>query len=166
MDEKMKLKHTGNKPKQQSSMKKKQQQNENHKSKSIHDILALELIHRILLRVPVKDLDRLKCVSKLWNTLISDPDFAKSHLHLSAAPTHVCLFISDRSNAFSVDIDAVFHRHTALKEDKNGQEHFDCLSLRTNSWTNLDFALSKPLDTSNWQSCGYLLEWRYSLGDF
>ncbi|XP_057762183.1 F-box protein CPR1-like isoform X1 [Arachis stenosperma] len=241
--DKKKRKHKGNKPKQQSTMKKKQQQNENHKSKSIHDILPLELIHRILLRVPVKDLGRLKCVSKLWNTLISDPDFAKSHLHLSAAPTHVCLFIYDYSNAFSVDIEAVFHRHTAVKEvslpfkmntpfdfkvmcscrglvllhraphflivwnpligsskkvsyshivsrsrrkyfmfpdiaclygfgydalqddylvvvasqDKNDQEHFDCLSLRTNSWTNLDFALSKPLGTSNWQSRGFFL---------
>ncbi|RYR06497.1 hypothetical protein Ahy_B05g073829 isoform B [Arachis hypogaea] len=243
------------KPKQQSTMKKKkekkQQQNENHESKSIDDILPLELIHRILLRVPVKYLGRLKCVSKLWNTLISDPDFAKSHLHLSAATTHVCLFITDCSNAFSVDIDPVFHRHTALKEvslpfkentpldftvmcscrglvllhsaphffivwnpltgsskrvsyshivsrghrkysdfifrfrrkdfmsvclygfgydasqddylvvvasqDKNDQEHFDCLSLRTNSWTNLDFALSKPLGISNWQSGGFFL---------
>ncbi|XP_057762190.1 F-box/kelch-repeat protein At3g06240-like [Arachis stenosperma] len=247
MDKKMKQKHTGNKPKQQSTMKKKeekQQQNENHKSKSIYDILPLELIHRILFRVPLKDLGRLKCVSKLCNTLISDPDFAKLHLHLSAAPAHVCLFVyDDDSNAVSVDIDAAFHRHTAVKEvslplkmntpfdfkvmcscrgllllhraphflivwnpligsskkvsyshivsrihrkyfmfpdiaclygfgydalqddylvvvasqDKNDQEHFDCLSLRTNSWTNLDFALSKPLGTSNWQSRGFFL---------
>ncbi|XP_057753642.1 F-box/kelch-repeat protein At3g23880-like [Arachis stenosperma] len=247
MDKKKKQKHiTQNKPKQQSTMekkKKKQQQNENHKSKSIHDILPLELIHRILLRVPLKQLGRLKCVSKIWNTLISDLDFAKSHVHLSAAPTHVCLFIDDYSEACSVDIDAVFDRHksaTALKEvslpfkmkthydfevmcscrglvllhraphffvvwnpvtgsskrvsyshivscynrkwfmfprsailygfgydasqddylvvvasqDKNGQEHFDCLSLKTNSWINLDFALSKPLGWSNWESSG------------
>ncbi|QHO14739.1 F-box/kelch-repeat protein [Arachis hypogaea] len=140
--------------------KKKQQLNENHKSKSIDDILPLELIHRILVRVPLKHLGRLKCVSKLWNALISDPDFAKSHVHLSAAPTHVCLFINEDSQACFVDIDAVFHRHkraTAVKEDKNGQEHFDCLSLRTNSWTNLDFALSKPLGRRNWQSRGFFL---------
>ncbi|QHN81050.1 F-box/kelch-repeat protein At3g23880 [Arachis hypogaea] len=226
--------------------KKKQQLNENHKSKSIDDIFPLELIHRILVRVPLKHLGRLKCVSKLWNALISDPDFAKSHVHFSAAPTHVCLFINDYSKACSVDIDAVFHRHkraTAAKEvslpfetntpfdfevmcscrglvllyraphffivwnpvigsskrvsyshivsrsdrknfmfpvsaclygfgydvsqddylvvvasqDKNGQEHFDCLSLRTNSWTNLDFALSKPLGSSNWKSRGFFL---------
>ncbi|QHO09367.1 F-box/kelch-repeat protein [Arachis hypogaea] len=123
MDKKKKQKHTTeNKPTQQSTMekkKKKQEQNENHKSKSIHDILPLELIHRILLRVPLKQLGRLKCVSKIWNTLISDPDFAKSHVHRSAASTHVCLFIDDYSKAFSVDIDAVFHRHksaTAVKE--------------------------------------------------
>ncbi|XP_025696806.1 uncharacterized protein [Arachis hypogaea] len=129
MDKKKKQQHTTeNKPKQQSTMekkkkkKKKQQQNENHKSKSIHDILPLELIHRILLRVPLKQLGRLKCVSKIWNTLISDPDFAKSHVHLSAASTHVCLFIDDYSKAFSVDIDAVFHRHkssTAVKEERS-----------------------------------------------
>ncbi|XP_057757653.1 F-box/kelch-repeat protein At3g23880-like [Arachis stenosperma] len=243
---KQQQKHTGNKLKQQSTMEKKQQQNENHKSKSIHDILPLELIHGILLRVPIKHLASLKCVSKLWNTLISDPDFAKSHVHLSAAPTHVCLFIDDYSKACSVDIDAVFHRHksaTAVKEvslpfkmktrydfevmcscrgfvllhrpphffvvwnpvtgsskrvsyshivsrcnqkyfrfpgsailygfgydasqddylvvvasqDKNGQDHFDCLSLRTNSWINLDFALSKPLGRSSWKSRGFFL---------
>ncbi|XLR63118.1 F-box protein CPR30-like isoform X2 [Arachis ipaensis] len=250
MDKKKKQKHTTeNKPTQQSTMekkKKKQEQNENHKSKSIHDILPLELIHRILLRVPLKQLGRLKCVSKIWNTLISDPDFAKSHVHRSAASTHVCLFIDDYSKAFSVDIDAVFHRHksaTAVKEvslpfkmkthynfevmcscrglvllhraphffvvwnpvtgsskrvshshivshcypkwfmfpygailygfgydasqddylvvvasqDKNGHEHFDCLSLRTNSWINLDFALSKPLGRNNWESSGFFL---------
>ncbi|XP_052116838.1 F-box/kelch-repeat protein At3g06240-like [Arachis duranensis] len=125
MDKKKKQKHTWNKAKQQSTMekkkkkKKKQQQNENHKSKSIHDTLPLELIHRILLRVPLKHLGRLKCVSKLWNTLISDPHFAESHVHLSAAPTHVCLFINDYSKACSVDIDAVFHGYkhgTAVKE--------------------------------------------------
>ncbi|XP_057756564.1 F-box protein CPR1-like [Arachis stenosperma] len=163
---------------------------------------------------------RLKCVSKLWNTLISDPHFAESHLHLSAAPTHVCLFISGNSKACSVDIDAAFHDYncaTAAKEracsltpstaffvawnpvtgsskrvsyshiasrsnpvtpslygfgydasqddylvvvasqDKNGQDHFDCLSLRTNSSTNLDFALSKPLGRSSWESRGFFL---------
>ncbi|KAL4322722.1 hypothetical protein AHAS_Ahas14G0238900 [Arachis hypogaea] len=225
---------------------KKQQQDENYKSKSIHDILPLELIHIILLRVPLKHLGRLKCVSKLWNTLISDPHFAESHVHLSAAPTHVCLFINEYSQAFSVDIDAVFdgYKHaTAIKEvslpfktkthynfevmcscrgfvllhraphffvvwnpvtrsskrvsyshivsrcnrkcfmfpgsailygfgydasqddylvvvasrDMHDQEHFDCLSFKTNSWINLDSALSKPLGRSNWESRGFFL---------
>ncbi|XLR21061.1 F-box/kelch-repeat protein At3g23880 [Arachis hypogaea] len=242
MDKKKQKHTTGNKPKQQSTMEKKkqQQQNENHKSKSIHDILGLDLIHRILLRVPLKQLGRLKCVSKFWNTLISDPHFEESHLHLPAVPTHVCLFISNYTKACSVDIDAAFHDYncaTAAKEvslpfkmkthyafevmcscrglvllhrashffvvwnpvtgsskrvsyshiasrsnpispslygfgydasqddylvfvasqDKNGQDHFDCLSLRTNSSTNLDFALSKPLGRSNWESRGFFL---------
>ncbi|QHO09364.1 F-box/kelch-repeat protein At3g23880-like isoform X1 [Arachis ipaensis] len=240
INKKKKQKHR-NKPKQQSTMKKKkkQQQNENHKSKSIDDTLPLELIHRILLRVPLIHLARLKCVSKLWHSLISDPDFAESHRRLSAAPTHVCLLINDYSKACSVDIDAIFHgyKHAAVKEvslpfkvntrydfevmcscrgfvllhraphflvvwnpvtgsskrvsyshivsrsnsvyrclygfgydasqddylvvvgsqDKNGQDHFDCLSLRTNSWINLDFALSKPLGGGKWESRGFFL---------
>ncbi|KAL4382668.1 hypothetical protein AHAS_Ahas04G0256500 [Arachis hypogaea] len=248
--DKKKQEHTGNKPKQQSTMEKKKkkqhQQNENHKSKSIHDILPLELIHRILLRVPLRHLVRLKCVSKLWHSLISDPGFAESHVHLSAAPTHVCLLINDYSKACSVDIDTIFHGYkhaTAVKEvslpfkmkkhydfevmcscrgfvllhraphffvvwnpvtgsskivsyshivsrshrkwclfprsailygfgydasqddylvvvasrDKNGQDHFDCLSLRTNSWINLNSALPKPLGVRNWESCGFFL---------
>ncbi|QHO10145.1 F-box/kelch-repeat protein At3g23880-like [Arachis hypogaea] len=248
--DKKKQEHTGNKPKQQSTMEKKKkkqhQQNENHKSKSIHDTLPLELIHRILLRVPLRHLVRLKCVSKLWHSLISDPGFAESHVHLSAAPTHVCLLINDYSKACSVDIDTIFHGYkhaTAVKEvslpfkmkkhydfevmcscrgfvllhraphffvvwnpvtgsskivsyshivsrshrkwclfprsailygfgydasqddylvvvasrDKNGQDHFDCLSLRTNSWINLNSALPKPLGVRNWESCGFFL---------
>ncbi|KAL4322853.1 hypothetical protein AHAS_Ahas14G0252000 [Arachis hypogaea] len=48
MHKKKKLKHKVNKAKEQSSMEKK---NQNDKSKSIHDILPLDLIHIILLRV-------------------------------------------------------------------------------------------------------------------
>ncbi|CAJ2669785.1 F-box/kelch-repeat protein At3g23880-like [Trifolium pratense] len=39
-----------------------------------------ELIFQILLLLPVRILLQLKCVSKSWNTLISNPKFAKSHL--------------------------------------------------------------------------------------
>ncbi|XP_057742824.1 F-box protein CPR1-like isoform X2 [Arachis stenosperma] len=76
--------------KEESTMEKK-----NDKSKSIQDILPLELILRILLRVPIRHLARLKCVSKLWYSVISDPDFAELHFHHSPAATNACFFIEN-----------------------------------------------------------------------
>ncbi|XP_015962242.2 F-box/kelch-repeat protein At3g06240-like isoform X2 [Arachis duranensis] len=77
----------------------------NDKSKSIHDILPLELIHRILLRVPIRHLARLRCVSKLWCSLISDPDFAEFHFHHSPAATNACFFIENPTIAYLVYLD-------------------------------------------------------------
>ncbi|XP_072071398.1 F-box protein CPR1-like isoform X1 [Arachis hypogaea] len=102
MHKKKKPKHTVNKAKEQSSMEKK---NQNDKSKSIHDILPLDLIHIILLRVPIRHLARLKCVSKLWCSLISDPDFAKFHFHHSPAATNACFFMKKDTMAYLVYLD-------------------------------------------------------------
>ncbi|KAE9619843.1 putative F-box domain-containing protein [Lupinus albus] len=38
-----------------------------------------KLVHKILLRLPVKSLLRFKCVSKQWLALISEPKFCHSH---------------------------------------------------------------------------------------
>lgn len=43
-------------------------------------VLPEEVNFDILLRLPVRSLLQLKCVSKSWKTLISNPQFAKSHL--------------------------------------------------------------------------------------
>ncbi|CAJ2661716.1 unnamed protein product [Trifolium pratense] len=56
-----------------------------------------ELIFHILLWLPVRFLLQLKCVCKSWKTLISDPQFTKSHLHsitLNPTITHQRLFSS------------------------------------------------------------------------
>ncbi|XP_045823917.1 F-box/kelch-repeat protein At3g23880-like [Trifolium pratense] len=49
--------------------------------------LPLDLIIEILSRLPVKQLLQLRCVCKLWKSLISDSKFAKKHLHLSTTYT-------------------------------------------------------------------------------
>jgi len=43
------------------------------------------IINEILLRLPVRSLLQFKCVCKSWNTLISDPQFAKTHQKASTA---------------------------------------------------------------------------------
>ncbi|KAK2439888.1 F-box/kelch-repeat protein [Trifolium repens] len=42
--------------------------------------LSLDLVEEILCRLSVKLLCQLQCVCKSWNSLISDPKFAKKHL--------------------------------------------------------------------------------------
>ncbi|XP_058181152.1 F-box/kelch-repeat protein At3g06240-like [Rhododendron vialii] len=43
-------------------------------------LLPEEVLTMILARLPVKSVGQLKCVSKLWRSLISEPHFTKSHL--------------------------------------------------------------------------------------
>ncbi|MED6174806.1 hypothetical protein PIB30_072420 [Stylosanthes scabra] len=87
------------------------------KQKGIHDILPNELIPRILLGVPANYLLRLRTVCKLWNSLISDPDFAESHLRLSHAPSHACIFRKDSTEAYFVRLQEVFNDDNyAVKE--------------------------------------------------
>ncbi|MED6137328.1 hypothetical protein PIB30_063948 [Stylosanthes scabra] len=79
-------------------------------NRSFNDILPVDLIRGIFLRVPTRHLARLRCVSKLWNTLISDPNFTKSHFELSLQPpSHTCIFIPNDSTHYyrSIDIHAL-----------------------------------------------------------
>ncbi|OMP12321.1 hypothetical protein COLO4_03306 [Corchorus olitorius] len=48
--------------------------------------LPNEIVDDILLCLPAKSLKRFKLVSKPWNSLISDPNFAESHLNRSLRP--------------------------------------------------------------------------------
>ncbi|PKI58012.1 hypothetical protein CRG98_021592 [Punica granatum] len=47
--------------------------------------LPQEIIVEILLRLPVKSLCRFRCVSPLWRSIISDPQFVSSHFACSSA---------------------------------------------------------------------------------
>ncbi|XP_045802997.1 F-box/kelch-repeat protein At3g23880-like [Trifolium pratense] len=48
-------------------------------------IFPEEIIVEILLRLPVRSLLQFRCVCKFWKNLISDPQFAKSHVLSSTA---------------------------------------------------------------------------------
>ncbi|XP_052113665.1 F-box protein CPR1-like [Arachis duranensis] len=216
------------------------------KQKSIDDILPHDLIHTILLRELAKHLARFRCVSKLWYSLISDPQFAELHFHHSPAANNAIIFIN-RTVAYFVHLEALFsddidaspvkvvpppfkkkkpptdfeflgscrgfvllHRNPCFLvvwnpltgyskrisysrivsrcryrdirlpcklylygfdydasqddylvvvawQDKDYHYHLDYLSLRTNSWINLDAAFSKPLGIFDINSCGLFL---------
>ncbi|KEH32798.1 putative F-box domain-containing protein [Medicago truncatula] len=49
-------------------------------SQSSIPTLPFKLVEEILLRLPVKQLFRLKRVCKSWNSLISNHNFAKKHI--------------------------------------------------------------------------------------
>ncbi|RHN65301.1 putative F-box domain-containing protein [Medicago truncatula] len=58
--------------------------------------LPFELIEEILSRLPVKLLLQLRCSCKSWNSLISDPKFAKKHLSLSTTHNVHCITYSNK----------------------------------------------------------------------
>ncbi|XP_057435570.1 F-box/kelch-repeat protein At3g06240-like, partial [Lotus japonicus] len=70
-------------------------------------VLPDELIEAILVRLPVSSLLRFKCVSKLWFSVISDPQFAKSQFDLAASPNNrLLLNVTDDLKFQSLDIDS------------------------------------------------------------
>ncbi|KAL9319034.1 hypothetical protein ACSQ67_015551 [Phaseolus vulgaris] len=58
-------------------------------------VLPQDMLMEILCRLSVKDLLRLKRVSKGWNHLISDSTFVKLHLQRSSKNTHILLTFHD-----------------------------------------------------------------------
>ncbi|KAG4931991.1 hypothetical protein JHK87_045993 [Glycine soja] len=102
-------------------------QNENEKMVD----LPQELIHEILLRLPVKSLIRFKTVCKSWLSHISDPHFTASHFKLGAAPTERLLFLSPIAREFlSIDFNESLNDDSASAAlNCDFVEHFDYLEI-------------------------------------
>ncbi|MED6162183.1 hypothetical protein PIB30_067939 [Stylosanthes scabra] len=84
------------------------------KHRSMNDILPVDLIQRIFLMLPAKQLVHLRCVSRLWKSLISDPHFAESHLnHNSAKPSLSCLFVKGYTEAYFIHLDPLMNVSSA-----------------------------------------------------
>ncbi|KAK9079735.1 hypothetical protein SSX86_001408 [Deinandra increscens subsp. villosa] len=64
-----------------------------------------EIIEAILRLLPAKSLGRFKSVSKTWNSLISDPQFIKKHIHHLQTPTKLILHseYTDALHSFDTD---------------------------------------------------------------
>ncbi|XP_058198195.1 F-box/kelch-repeat protein At3g06240-like [Rhododendron vialii] len=71
-------------------------------------LIPQEILTDILSRLPVKSLCRFKCVSPSWNSLISNPYFAKTHLNRTNTrnPQYLDqrnIVISSSLNLYSID---------------------------------------------------------------
>ncbi|GAU18259.1 hypothetical protein TSUD_176010 [Trifolium subterraneum] len=71
-------------------------------------ILPNELITEILSWLPVKYLMQMKCVSKSWNNLISDPKFVQLHLNRSARNPYFSSVVSNHHDDDDNDDDYSF----------------------------------------------------------
>ncbi|KAK1381661.1 F-box domain-containing protein [Heracleum sosnowskyi] len=124
------------------------------------DLLPKEILtEHILIRLPVKYLGQCKCVSKPWNSLISDPYFVKTHL----ITTRTCnddsdnnpkiILIPKRYPGFDV---CVLYSYSL---DNNGMRigsrlKFDCANRWSRVWGSCDgFVLAQ---NGTWTSM-YLL---------
>ncbi|KAM6601921.1 hypothetical protein CsatA_021530 [Cannabis sativa] len=67
--------------------------------------LPSEIIADILIRLPVKDLLRYRCVSKPWCSLIDSPDFIKWHLNHSKETYSNAGLVLNWSDIYWVDLD-------------------------------------------------------------
>jgi len=83
---------------------KKQRRRRLSRSNATYPTLFLpdELIVEILSSLRVKNIVRLKCLSKPWNALISDPSFIEKHLKKSSRNPHLTLFWNQRKEGVNV----------------------------------------------------------------
>ncbi|KAK2404320.1 F-box/kelch-repeat protein [Trifolium repens] len=69
---------------------------------NLFSLLSEELIGEIFLKLPVKYICQLKCVCKSWKTLISDPQFTKTHLQIKPTLTDQRLVFSVKTNHYRI----------------------------------------------------------------
>ena len=95
--------------------------------------LPFDLLSEILCRLPVKLLVQLRCLCKFFNSLISDPEFTKKHLHLSTTRHHLILSSkNDKSRElrlFDFPISSVFSSSIVTQTQLNLP-----ISLKTNGY--------------------------------
>ncbi|XP_024640633.1 F-box/kelch-repeat protein At3g23880 [Medicago truncatula] len=92
-------------------------------SSSLHSsplpTIPFDLIPEILYRLPVKPLMQFRCVCKWWNSLISDPKFAKKHFRFSTTCLIHILTYSSLSQKYTIKsypLDSLFTKDVACKK--------------------------------------------------
>ncbi|KAI3818815.1 hypothetical protein L1987_12636 [Smallanthus sonchifolius] len=86
-------------------------------------VLPYDLIFKILLLLPAKDLLRLSLVCKAWHRLINSPNFVEAHMgRCEPVLTFVKHLSESRSNAFSIDANngpfTLFEPSSSTKRDR------------------------------------------------
>ncbi|XP_057428936.1 F-box/kelch-repeat protein At3g23880-like [Lotus japonicus] len=120
--------------------------------------IPFDLVVEILCRLPVKSLLQLRCVCKSWKTLISDPEFAKTHLRCSPKDFtchHTMANLrSYRSRALMVyPLQSVFNAAavttpataTRVKYPLNDQNRFNFIAGSCHGMLLLDIDESSPI---------------------
>jgi hypothetical protein len=90
-------------------------------------ILLPELIDDIILRLPVKPLERFKCVSKHYNSLISDPEFTKLHLQRLPKNSHTLISLEE-NNTWVITPHSVRHlleNPSSITEEEDASRRFN-----------------------------------------
>ncbi|KAM3205369.1 F-box protein like [Capsicum annuum] len=103
-----------------------------------------DIIMEILYRLPIRDLVQFKCVSKLWNALISDPYFVNKHLDRAKNDPHSQkLLIYQLQTGYSLGLGydstsgdyKILNIHSGRHGSKVPGEIF---SLKSGSWRTID----------------------------
>ncbi|KAK8503642.1 hypothetical protein V6N11_030730 [Hibiscus sabdariffa] len=90
------------------------------KNKEMSDYMPVEVILKILKRLPVKSLVRCRSVCKTWNSLICDPSFISTHLQASLSNNTPFLLLGCKK----------LSRHNfSLHYDNDGFEEFKQLQF-------------------------------------
>ncbi|KAI8556192.1 hypothetical protein RHMOL_Rhmol05G0232900 [Rhododendron molle] len=107
--------------------------------------LPPEIIAAVLSRLPVKSLLRLRCVCKSWRSLVSNPEFAKTHLSLASANT-------DYSNQ------RLILSSSYPRTDVKSCSLYSILNEKSDSAVQLDCPLKRPnLGVTIWGGCDGLV---------
>ncbi|XP_058182240.1 F-box/kelch-repeat protein At3g23880-like [Rhododendron vialii] len=79
-----------------------------------------ELVFDILSRLPVQSILRYKCVCKSWLSMISDPQFIKTHfLRSTQSPDFPRLLLATNGSFLSFDFESPDHEFKSLQRPRN-----------------------------------------------
>ncbi|XP_062007697.1 F-box/kelch-repeat protein At3g06240-like [Rosa rugosa] len=106
------------------------------------DYLPNEVLIDILVRLPVKSLLRFRCVSRIWNSLISSPAFINTHLNqalLQQTNQEMLLFRYYYSIDYVMEDDHGIHMTVNDRREERFSLHIDDESFPHNPYLKLDF---------------------------
>ncbi|RHN65466.1 putative F-box domain, galactose oxidase, beta-propeller, F-box associated interaction [Medicago truncatula] len=124
--------------------------------------LPFDLVAEILCRLPVKLLVQLRCLCKSFNSLISDPKFAKKHLQMSTARHHLMLRSTNNlGKLFLYDspIQSIFSTSRVKQTQLNYPN-----GLKNNHFCAYSCDGILCISNTNYYSCAVL--WNPSIGEF